>query len=326
MSNNFYNEHTLIIKKWYASKDKSITDSSIKTYLQAFKKLSKELFNSNKPNLQYLRDHESIIEYLDKEVKSLSTRKSIGTSILVILKCNKDKITDSEKLLAIYTEYHKKLALLQNETYLDNERTEREEENWITGAEIKKKIKSLEKIINKKDAFKGTPRMFCDLIQQYTVLQLYTILPPIRLDWGNVIVIENAVDPEKPLKNILNLKTNNLFLVDYKTKKSYGTKKIEIPNQLMVVIKKFQEAKKDFNITCDALLINTTNKEPMKMNSLTKYINKIFKPKKVSITLLRKMYLSEKYPVTETMRNRQEDSYIMGHSVNTQQLIYSKKI
>lgn len=326
MSNNFYNEHTLIIKKWYASKDKSITDSSIKTYLQAFKKLSKELFNSNKPNLQYLRDHESIIEYLDKEVKSLSTRKSIGTSILVILKCNKDKITDSEKLLAIYTEYHKKLALLQNETYLDNERTEREEENWITGAEIKKKIKSLEKIINKKDAFKGTPRMFCDLIQQYTVLQLYTILPPLRNTWSNVIVIENVVDPEKLLKNTLNLKTNNLFLVDYKTKKTYGVKKIEIPEPLIKVIKEFQEAKKESGITSEALLVNTTNKEPMKTNSLTKYINKIFKPKKVSTTLLRKIFLSETFPVDNSMRKRLAVSNIMGHSVNTQQLIYSKKI
>ncbi len=64
---------------------------------------------------------------------------------------------------------------------------------------------------------------------------------------------------------------------------------------------------------------------PMKHNTLTKYINKIFYPKKVSTTLLRKIYLSEKYPVVNTYREQLLDSHIMGHSVGTQKMIYSKK-
>ena len=63
----------------------------------------------------------------------------------------------------------------------------------------------------------------------------------------------------------------------------------------------------------------------MKKNGLTKYLNKIFKPKKVSTTLLRKLYLSEKYPVVHNRKDMKKDAYVMGHSVSTQQGIYRKK-
>ena len=63
----------------------------------------------------------------------------------------------------------------------------------------------------------------------------------------------------------------------------------------------------------------------MTNNGLTKYLNKIFKPKKVSTTILRKLYLSEKYPVIHNRDDMKKDAYIMGHSVETQQGIYRKK-
>jgi hypothetical protein len=55
---DFYKDSFIKIQEFNAS----LKESSIKAYLQSIKKLSKELFNSSKPDLRYLKDHESIIE------------------------------------------------------------------------------------------------------------------------------------------------------------------------------------------------------------------------------------------------------------------------
>ena len=66
----------------------------------------------------------------------------------------------------------------------------------------------------------------------------------------------------------------------------------------------------------------------MTNNGLTKYLNKIFKPKKVSTTLLRKLYLSEKYPVIHNRKDMKqvtitsdimEDLNILGNDDNSLQ-------
>lgn len=339
---NFYEKQFNLIKIY----NNKIQDSSIKTYLASIKKLCKELFKSDTCSLIYFKDHNSIIDYLENEVKSISTRKNICTSIIILLKANlshkinsngssDDKYNFINSVINIYSDYHKSLANKQNDFYLDNEKSQKEIDNWITQKDITKKIKELEKKIDTTEV-SGTARQYIDIFQQYLVLQLYTQIPPIRNDYALVKVIHN---PDFEPKEQEELKTNyinfisktpfvaNLLLCNYKTKKSYGTKIIPLPEPLIEIIYKFQLAKKKvYSKEIDTLLINTTNTKPMLKNSLTKYLNKIFHPKKVSTTLLRKCYLSEKYPVIHSNRERENDSYIMGHSIGTAQSIYTKKL
>lgn len=342
---DFYNTQFSLIKSY----NNKIQDSSIKTYLGSIKKICKELFKSNTCNLMYFKDHTSIIDYLENEVKTISTRKNICTSIIIILKAN---LTSGSKypfinddLLTVYSNYHKNLATKQQDFYLDNEKSEKETLNWITQKDINKKIKELEKKLNIDgngnvnggvNEFNGTNRQYIDTFQQYLVLQLYTQLPPIRNDYALVKVVHipdfDPKDPSELTTNYINFTSKtplqaNLLLCNYKTKKSYGTKVIPLPDNLVEIIYKFQVAKKKiYSQDIDTLLINTTNATPMLKNSLTKYLNKIFHPKKVSTTLLRKCYLSEKYPVIHSNRERENDSYIMGHSISTAQGIYTKKL
>ena len=46
----------------------------------------------------------------------------------------------------------------------------------------------------------------------------------------------------------------------------------------------------------------------MTKNGLTKYIYKIFKPRKVSTTILRKVYLTTKYPVIYNRKDMKDDA------------------
>lgn len=317
---DFYTKQFKLIKE-----SNNIQDASIKTYLGSIKKICRELFNSNTCSLMYFKDHQSVIEYLN-EIKSVSTRKNTCTAIIVLLKANNlDFIVN---VLPVYSNFQKELAEKQNDFYLDNEKTKKEKDNWVTQKEIYEKINELEKRIERKQ----TPRMYIDAFQQYLVLNLYTQLPPIRNDFALVkITHEKNIDLEALDKatNYINFKTKTdaeFIMCNYKTAKSYGVKVIPLPDTLTDILYRFQAAKqKVFSREFDYLLINTTNLEPMKKNSLTKYINKIFAPKKVGTTLIRKCYLSEKYPVTFSTREKEKDAYIMGHSTGMASSVYSKK-
>jgi len=282
----------------------------------------------------YFKDYISIFEYLDK-VTSLSTRKNICTAIIILLKSNTDTIGNSIKatnLINEYSKYHKALAVKQIDSYLDNEKTNKETENWVTTSEIEDKINKLLIKLTSLDNYNkyiGTSRSWIDTFQQYLVLNLYTKLPPIRNDFANVKItnIPNF-KPENLDVNYINFYEGKAYLIlnTYKTSKTYGIKVIPLPEFLVELISKFQKAKLlVFFKNIDTLLINTTNLQPMTKNGLTKYLNKIFHPKKISTTLLRKCYLSEKYPVIHTNRERENDSYVMGHSVGMAQNVYIKK-
>lgn len=322
---NFYNEAFNKIK---ILKPK-IKDKTIETYLLNIKKISKELFNSTKPSIQYFRDISSIKDYINL-MKSLASQKNMTTSILVLIKSYKD-IFPSE-IIELYNNYHKELSKKQEESYLDNDKTDKEKENWITRDDIFKKISILQNQINNWDK-KLSKRKLIDKYQQHLILNLYTLLPPLRNDYAVVKIINDPLFENKEecidnSVNYINLNTKRLLLCKYKTDKYYGMKKIDLPDKLFEIINNWETVKKDFfkeKLYHSFLLLNTTNLTPMKHNTLTKYLNKIFSPKKVSSTLLRKIYLSEKYPVINTYREQLLDSHIMGHSVGTQKMIYSKR-
>jgi integrase len=315
---NFFSKSFEDIKKYKPS----IKESTIKNYLRNIRKISKELFNSDKPSIMYFMDHESVLDYIDRIANPFS-RKTICTSILVLLGSNKE-FSDEIKLK--YSEYHAKLSLLHDKIYNENVKSNKEESNWITREEIYELIKKLKSKTNNKNL---TPRQIVDTYQQHLVLNLYTQLPPIRNDYADVKIVQNSFD-EKCIDtnyNYIVIDEKILVLCNYKTAKYYGTKKIPLPDPLMELIIEYQKIKKDLlGYSGDFLLINTTNKTQMNTNTLTKYLNKIFSPKKVSSTILRKVYLSEKYPITYSMSEMQADAAVMGHNIAIARQVYTKKL
>lgn len=325
-SYNSMDFYTTSFNKIRAFKPK-IKDSSINSYLLNIKKISKELFNSTKPSINYFRDLESIKEYLNN-INSIASKKNMITSILVLIKSYSDMIP--KETIEMYNIYHKELSSQQEENYLDNVKTDKEKNNWTTTKDILLKIDSIMDDIN---TWKGSNRQLVDKYQQHLVLNLYTLLPPLRNDYAIVKVVNDIhfdenEDTINTSFNYINLATHKLFLCNYKTNKFYGIKKIDIPHTLLEIITNWEIIKKKHygsKLTHDFLLLNTTNLNPMKHNTLTKYINKIFSPKKISSTLLRKIYISEKYPVINTFREMQNDSFVMGHNIEMARKVYSKK-
>jgi hypothetical protein len=217
-----------------------------------------------------------------------------------------------------------------NDTIQENEKkqipTQKEKENFISREEISKVIQNL-----KSELDKSSPRLdaftYFDLYQKYMVVNLYYLIPPLRNDFTYCEVYDNPVMFQDSTKNYIFLNTGELVLNRYKTSKKYGVSVSILPEALVKIVKNWIEIR---NIISPRLvntrtLLLTRDFLPMNQVNLTQFLNRIFK-KNISTTILRKSYLTEKYPVTHTTSEMQKDADAMKHSLGVQQTIYRKKM
>ena len=117
----------------------------------------------------------------------------------------------------------------------------------------------------------------------------------------------------------MNNKYNNK-LNNYKTKGTYGEKKLDIEDKELKKIL-FYYLKRNG----EGRLFKSQAGTPLTSNALSQLLLKTsnkYIGKSISTTLLRKLYLSKYSDVKEEMK---KDAKMMGHSVATQQKVYVKK-
>lgn len=299
------------LKKLIKDKRPSIKDSSLKAYLISLKKMNN---NEEIKNLNFLKESKNIFEIIDK--LALSTKRSYLTSILVVLGA-----FNKEGFNSVLEIYRKKLQELNNEynKKIDtHEKTDKQSKNWVSLKQLSKvrnfyKKELEEKGILKKDVLKAKEK---DLIQKYLVSALYTLQPPIRLDYGSMKIIRKLEDDDGK-KNFLLVKGRNkktFIFNDFKNKKNLGTQKQEVNSKLNSVINLWLKYNKTENF-----LMNSKG-ELMVENSLSKYIKKVFEPTKKNITLnlLRHIYISENIDL-EAVKKSKELAKTMMHSTGLQE-------
>jgi hypothetical protein len=253
----------------------------------------------------------------------ITTRKNYLAAVIVALTTDKDKYAHA---LVEYRTYLAKIVEEYNKQMKSQTKTDKQEENWATLDELKEIVSGYKKEIRKLDLANKdlwSNKEF-NLYQMYLVGLLYTELPPVRLDYSNMLLIS---EPDyKKLKekdkNFLVLVSRNkkyFSLGSYKTEDKYGVHIIEIPSIINSVINKFLQ-----HNTSGYFLVNT-QRNMLSDNGLTKLLNKIFAAtgKKISSTMIRHIYLSEKYEARNG--EMEKDAAAMLHSVGTQQNVYVKK-
>ena len=120
---------------------------------------------------------------------------------------------------------------------------------------------------------------------------------------------------------------NNFFLNNYKTNGTYNSVVIKIEDELMKVILLYlanhPEKSKLKNKTYNIHFLKTFyNEDIIKSQEMTRILNKIF-GKSVGSSLLRNMYLSNKY--SNIIENLKKDTTDMGTSVEVALNNYIKK-
>ena len=298
-------------------KDKKITESSKKLYCSNLKRLNGGL---EIKDFKFLSNIEKIGEIIkDSKPNTQRNYYIVICSVLAELK------KDNKKYQKLYDIYYKILTQLNVTLKDQTTKTDVENENWISQEAIQDKLTSkmeiLKEINKKRKLNKEQFERLADLI----ILGLYTLQAPRRnIDYLNMFILTNAYNAEThgTEKNFLDLANKNFIFNNYKTAGTYKTQIVPINEELFNIIKlyiKFRNTKSS-NIP---FLVDYEENPIMESNALTKKLNAIFDGKKIGSSMLRKLYLTNKY--SDVMNEMKEDAKDMGTSSSVMQTNYIKK-
>lgn len=261
-------------------------------------------------------NYDRIVDYVNKQNK-ITSKRNIITAIVVYLKVNE---MGDDNLYTKYNELLKSYSNAIDETINNGQKTDGQNKNWAPWDEIlsvDKKIKLKLKGVDKDtDEFK-------ELYQDYLIYSLYTIIPPLRNDYANMIVYTpkeyKALSEDEKKKNNYFVPFEYFVINEYKTSGKYGQIKIELKEfpAIIPILKQWFKLNKTNMFLVDKNDVGEYI--PMSPLKLTKRLNKIFKTylgKTISTSILRHSYLSSKY--ADTLKERKNDSEIMGHNLKQQ--------
>jgi hypothetical protein len=274
---------------------KGITDSSKKLYLANLKRLNGGV---EPTNYKFLEDTQAIEDKIEKY--ATNTKRTYYISIVSYL-------PEKNKLRKYYYDQMQKInAATKNNT----EKSEKQKLNWMTQAEI---LETYEKLKNEAIPFMKKKDYENDTVLKYIVLSLYVLQPPRRtLDYTKMYVVPIYNENLDKGFNYLDLKNKQFIFNNYKTRGTYQAQTVKVSDALFKLLKKYRS---------DGRLLSKNEKE-MSSPQMTQLMNSIF-GKKVSVSLLRNIYLTSKYG--EEQARMKQDTADMGTSVATASSNYIKQ-
>ena len=296
-------------------KDKGLTDSSINLYIKNLQRL-----NDDKPlnNFNFLKNVDETLKKLNNYKET--TKRAYLVSIVSALKTD-DKNKTSQNLYKKYRELMENKNKELREEGSKNEKTETQEKNWMDQDEITNIYNELNNKVskiksNKKDI---TEREF-NLLLNHLVLSLYQDIPPRRNDYLNMRLVGKEPNDESYNYLVLDDKPRFIYNV-FKTAKKEGQVIQDVPENLLKKIKLYLKYRNDIsklnkNLNVPFLVHFNGDIIGKHKNDITRILNKIFHPKKISSSMLRHIYLSGKYG--DTLNEMKNDSKLMSHSLGMQ--------
>tara|TARA_R110000822_G_scaffold259231_2_gene384367 strand:+ start:3126 stop:4124 length:999 start_codon:yes stop_codon:yes gene_type:complete len=294
-----------------------ISDNTIKGYIKDFNKIKGDDDNSIFKDIKKVNEKMKKLGVYENE----NTRKKYYNSIISVL-----NVMDGFNPSA----YSNARDLLNKKYIADNSTgiiSEKQKPNFAEKKEFDGMIETIRKEVNLKNLKtkqKLTPQEK-NLFQLFVLLQLFRIYPT-RNEMATIKKIskDNFDELEDKKGNWLIVDKKGgmeLYFDIYKTKKSLGTNRFKVapvPKRLLNSWLKHRDEG-------DSVFIQVNGK-PLTKNNLTKMLQrasvKYMDGKKISTTMIRKIYVSDKY--NDVKKEQEKDAKIMGHSKQTQDLVYNK--
>ena len=282
----------------------NIKDSTIRNYMVNLKKIYRSATGKDTEpiDLLFLKNDDKVDKYIKNKTAS-NTRKNLYNIIVVFLTLLEKQQPDVKKVKSLiekYTELRNDLNKKYSDDAKTNQKSERQEANWMTTDEI-------EKIA---DSFKESD------YQLYAIIKFHLLIP-FRNDLATVEVMtkrEYNKATDKPNAILKNGSNYQLRLNDYKTNKAYGEKIIDVPPELNPIIRRLLKINKGTGY----LIYNKKKDKSYSSNDYTRLFNSAFKKtgKKISTTMLRTIVLSEKFG--DLVKEQKEMASNMLHSKSVQ--------
>lgn len=240
-------------------------------------------------------DAEKTIAWVCENKKAETTQKNYLCSIQYWLRGTEGAETAGKE----YRKKIKELADKITERYKDQALTKKEEKNYTTWNTI---LEHSEKIL--KDA--SLPDM------DKLLIALYTLLPPVRLDYCNLAVYDTAPTEDKGNYVVINDTEAYVRINEHKTAKKYGALQNSMPKKLARRFRVFKEFNPDVEVLFE-----------MSEKALAKRIERLFRKysagKKIGVCVLRHSYISHFLDSAPGLRECTALAKKMGHSATLQQ-------
>ena len=272
------------IKEYIKDKRASLSDSSITTYSSVLKSLYKKIYGDDEIDFSKFNDDEKILNHL-KDLPP-NKRKTILSALVIITDNKKYR----EQMLSDVRDYNHEIS--------KQEKTDAQEDNWITQQEVISMYNDLKKTANM--IYKKENKTTNDLqvLQNFIILALFTLISPRRSkDYCDFKLKSVNKDTDNYMDK------GKFVFNSYKTAKTYGKQEVVIPKELASIINKWAK----INPT-DYLLFDA-NMNPLTSVKLNQRFNRIFDGKKISVNNLRHSYLTEKFG--DTIKKNDELSNTM---------------
>jgi hypothetical protein len=285
----------------------SISEGSKSTYLSKLKKLNGNMVPTD---VNFLKNSKRILEQIEL-IPNPNTRRSSIIAVVSVLK-------DNKKFKKEYQVYHTemmKINAVLNKTSYKSDAT-KDKQTKVNMADLlsrQKDLAAIMPIIQKKKKI-GDDQM--QQLHDLVIVSLYTLLPPRRnIDYSEMVV---AAPTDDKTKNYYH--AGNFYFNNYKTKTTYKQQVVNIPEELNAILKIWIKLKQKGN---EYLLVNLQTNAKYKPTDMTKLLKQVFQNEHIGVSVLRNVFLSEKY--SDVMSKLKKDAEQMGTSIGVAENTYIKK-
>ncbi len=247
----------------------NLKESSIKNYARTIKKLNN---NEEVKSITFLKDTEKVIENL-KQYKN-NSQKNYITGILVVLSA----FEGYDDQVVIYRERLETLTQLYYDDLIKNQKNAMDNKNYLSLKQLRAvatyyENEVVDRGLHRKNK-KPKPR-HKKLLVNMLITNLYTRIPPIKLDY-NVEIINNEEDIQEKKNYLVNKSRNNKYFLIQSYNKPLKIKLDKKINKIMNYYLRHHDS--------EFLFVNK-NGNNLTKNSLGKLLSNSFKPTQKNITL-----------------------------------------
>ena len=254
----------------------------------------------------------NIIEYLKKRYTKSTLKQQLLVMKIYIKSLMIEEEYNRDELLDCYTEEYKRVSNDYNISLNNQEKNNREKDNWATMDDLKE---TYEKTVLNKDK---SEREY----QEYLGIKLVLYQQTIRNDYGSLKY--NNIN--KDMDNYIDMDKMEIIWNDYKTKKKHGRIVYKLKEELKDDIKEIILKRKRENDETGYIFL-TKNSKGMGNDNFGSMIRNVLKTslnKHIGVQMIRKIKISDARKNDLTIKEEQELANDMMHTSETSRRIYRK--
>jgi hypothetical protein len=290
----------------------NLSGGSIRTYASILKNLAKQMKVELDSPSAVVKNYKGILEHLKETPPNL--RKTRLASLIVFV----GKHDGAEKALNAFREQMMGDGKKSDEDAKEQKMSDKQKENWMDWDAVLEKYEALKKEVTPLLRMDKLDKKQFARVQLFVLLSLMVLIPPRRsLDWTAFKLREVDKDKDNYLGTVKRKPT--LVFNNYKTAGKTGQQTVEVPKDLHQILKRWMVLN-----TNDWLLMNYGQLGEITPTQLTQLLYGFF-GKNISTSMIRKIFLTDKYKDIPALKEMEATAEAMGQSLGEALKSYVKR-